>query len=128
LKKRINKDYYLIGKILLKTLNNLSKKNICYLVNQSSRLRKNNFMNDEFLGNILLHSELFTEAKAKFSKIKTVDKNIISLNLKYQICDTIIKNSSFKRYLENQKLSFITFDDQCIFFPLIRQENVSRLL
>jgi putative sugar O-methyltransferase len=128
LKRKIVSDYYLVGKALLKTFPELSKKNILYLVNRSSDLRKNNFMNQEFLGNILLHSGLYKDAIDKFKKIKTVDKNIFAPNLKYQICHSIIRNPSFKKYLENQRLSFITFEDQRIFFPALKTENSSRIL
>ena len=85
-------------------------------------------MNQEFLGNILLHSGLYKDAIDKFKKIKIIDKNIFSPNLKYQICHSIIRNRSFKKYLENQRLSFITFEDQRIFFPALKTENSSRIL
>ena len=64
----------------------------------------------------------------KFEKIKIIDKNIFSYRLKHQICKSIIKNLSFEYYLKKQRLPFITFEDQSIFFPFLQSVNDSRLL
>jgi 5-methylcytosine-specific restriction endonuclease McrBC regulatory subunit McrC len=64
----------------------------------------------------------------KFEKIKVIDKNIFSYRLKHQMCKSIIKNSSFEFYLKKQRLPFIMFEDQSIFFPFLEGENNSRLL
>ena len=89
---------------------------------------KNNNQNDEFLGNILLHSKNYSHSMKKFKRIKNIDKNIFPYSLKYQICKSISKNSSFEFYLRKQRLPFITFEDQTIFFPFVQRENSSRLL
>jgi len=128
LKKKISSDYFSIGKVLLKTFPDISKENILYFSNKSYSLRKNNFMNEEFLGNILLHSGLYREAIKKFKNIKVLDKNIFSPSLKYQLCSSILLDPYFEKYLENMNLPFITFDEQRIFFPNLITENASRIL
>ena len=127
-KNNIIDDYYLIGKVILKTFTKLSKNNLLFLIKKSSNLRKNNNQNDEFLGNILLHSKNYSYSMRKFKRIKNVDKNIFPYRVKYQICKSISKDSSFEFYLKKQRLSFITFEDQTMFFPFVQRENSSRLL
>ena len=99
-----------------------------HLIKKSSNLRKNNNQNDEFLGNILLHSKNYSYSMKKFERIKNLDTNIFPYTAKYEISKSIIKNSSFEFYLKKQRLSFITFEDQTMFFPFVQRENSSRLL